>query len=170
MFPAYGDTSMSPDSGGVELDTLDLSSCADGASGGWASRLDKLLDLDVHGPDGDRASGGVPRAYETTVCVSGVSYAVKNTTLLHSVDTVFRPRELTALMGNSGAGKTTLLELVAGRREEGATCGRVTYNGVALSAGLRHCIAFVHQFDVALPTLTVRETHCSTHGLYCNLL
>ena len=78
--------------------------------------------------------------------------------ILHGVDLVLRPGELTAVMGASGAGKSTLLELAAGRREAGTTTGRVMYNGVPLSAALRHCIAFVHQHDVALATLTVRET------------
>ena len=92
------------------------------------------------------------------VTIEGLRYSVSAAPILHGVDLVLRPGELTAVMGASGAGKSTLLELAAGRREAGTTTGRVMYNGVPLSAALRHCIAFVHQHDVALATLTVRET------------
>ena len=95
---------------------------------------------------------------QCAISVEGLRFAMNGTPLLHGVDTSFQPEKLTAVMGPSGAGKSTLLELVAGRRERGALCGRVAYNGDALTPAMRHCIAFVHQTDVALPTLTVRET------------
>ena len=93
------------------------------------------------------------------VSVEGLRFATEDSTpLLHGIDTSFQPEKLTALMGPSGAGKSTLLEVVAGRRARGALCGRVAYNGQPLTAAMRHCIAFVHQYDEALPTLTVHET------------
>ena len=36
--------------------------------------------------------------------------------LLNSVDGIFRPGVLTALMGATGAGKTTLMDVLAGRK------------------------------------------------------
>jgi ABC-type lipoprotein export system ATPase subunit len=79
--------------------------------------------------------------------------------LLHNVNGVFRSGRMTALMGESGAGKTTLMDVIAMRKTSGTVQGEVRLNGFLQDSDtFRRCSAYVEQFDVQTPQLTVRET------------
>lgn len=61
-------------------------------------------------------------------------------------------------MGSSGAGKTSLLNVIAGYDSGGKTSGDILVNGEAIGTGfMRQLSAFVHQADVLLQSVTVRE-------------
>jgi len=78
--------------------------------------------------------------------------------VLDDVRGTFRPGRFTAIMGASGAGKTTLLNVIAGYGKGGETTGDIVVNGSKISSVLmRELTAFVHQHDVILPSMTVRE-------------
>lgn len=54
--------------------------------------------------------------------------------------------------------KTTLLNVVAGYGNGGVTTGRITVNGEEISGEhMRELSSFVHQHDVIMPSMTVRE-------------
>jgi ABC-type multidrug transport system ATPase subunit len=68
-------------------------------------------------------------------------------------------------MGPSGSGKSTFLKMISGRSLSAGLMssfvqsGRITLNGVPVSAKTRHVCAFVEQDDdYHMPALTVRET------------
>jgi len=78
--------------------------------------------------------------------------------VLNDVSGLFRAGRFTAVMGSSGAGKTTLLNVVAGYGSGGVIDGSVLLNGVPVSGGkMRDLSGYVHQHDIILPTMTVRE-------------
>jgi ATP-binding cassette subfamily G (WHITE) protein 1 len=61
-------------------------------------------------------------------------------------------------MGSSGAGKTTLLNVVAGYGSGGTTTGKILLNGKPVEGTMmRDLSGYVHQHDVILRTMTVRE-------------
>ncbi|KXZ56662.1 hypothetical protein GPECTOR_1g597 [Gonium pectorale] len=62
-------------------------------------------------------------------------------------------------MGASGAGKTTLLNVLAGfTKSQDKVEGSITVNGLPVDSGkMRRISGFVHQEDVILHTMTVRE-------------
>jgi urea transport system ATP-binding protein len=80
--------------------------------------------------------------------------------ILHGIDIVARPGEVTAVMGMNGVGKTSLLKAIAGRhpfeegvlRLEGQDLGRPT-----AAAAARAGIAYVPQGREIFPLLTVQE-------------
>jgi len=65
---------------------------------------------------------------EPTVVASGVTYRVRDATLVSEVDLVATPGELVAVIGPNGAGKSTLLGLLSGGLHP--TDGQVRLNGV----------------------------------------
>ena len=80
--------------------------------------------------------------------------------ILHGIDLVARPGEVTCVMGNNGVGKTSLMNLLAGRhprsggelRLMGERLGRVTAQDMA-----RRGVGYVPQGRAIFPMLTVRE-------------
>ncbi|PSS30633.1 ABC transporter G family member 17 like [Actinidia chinensis var. chinensis] len=66
---------------------------------------------------------------------------------------------ITAVMGPSGAGKSTLLDGLAGRIASGSLKGRVSMDGVDISASyIKRTSAYIMQDDRLFPMLTVYET------------
>ncbi|HEV3432350.1 MAG TPA: sugar ABC transporter ATP-binding protein [Paraburkholderia sp.] len=59
------------------------------------------------------------------------------------------------LIGQNGAGKSTLIKILAGL--ERADTGEIHVDGVAIDAGTRSEIAFIHQERLLSPTFTVAE-------------
>jgi ABC-type multidrug transport system ATPase subunit len=93
-----------------------------------------------------------------------LSYEVKASTsndrimLLKSVNGIFHPGRMTALMGVSGAGKTTLLDVIALRKRSGTISGSIFLNGWPQDeVSFRRCSGYVEQFDEQSPELTVLE-------------
>ncbi|KAJ1382175.1 P-loop containing nucleoside triphosphate hydrolase [Sesbania bispinosa] len=79
--------------------------------------------------------------------------------LLHDI-TGYAPKGcITAVMGPSGAGKSTFLDGLAGRIASGSLKGRVSLDGVTVSASLiKRTSAYIMQDDRLFPMLTVYET------------
>ncbi|KAI9354338.1 hypothetical protein DFJ73DRAFT_827456 [Zopfochytrium polystomum] len=78
--------------------------------------------------------------------------------ILRNVSGVFRPGRLTAIMGSSGAGKTSLLNIIAGEVTTGVVSGKILVNGTPVSGhDIRELSGYVHQDDVIMGTMTVRE-------------
>jgi ATP-binding cassette subfamily G (WHITE) protein 2 len=76
--------------------------------------------------------------------------------ILKGINGTVLPGELLAILGPSGSGKTTLLTAL-GRRLR-LTSGSITYNGKSFSAAMKRNTAFVAQYDVFSPFLSVTET------------
>ncbi|KAG2442858.1 hypothetical protein HXX76_002937 [Chlamydomonas incerta] len=79
--------------------------------------------------------------------------------ILKDVSGVFEPARLTAVMGASGSGKTTLLNVLAGfYKAQDKLTGDILVNGKPVTKEkIRRISGFVHQEDVILHTMTVRE-------------
>ncbi|KAG2499376.1 hypothetical protein HYH03_002951 [Edaphochlamys debaryana] len=78
--------------------------------------------------------------------------------ILKDVNAVLEPQRTIAVMGASGAGKTTFLNVVAGFAKAKGVSGSITVNGEDMDgAKMRRVSGFVHQEDVILSTMTVRE-------------
>ena len=100
----------------------------------------------------DAALGGV------SVRVDSCSYKIKEKTILSNVSCTFASGQMTALMGPSGAGKSSLLNLMMQTLQPQCVSGRVTCNGTAVTTRTMKLLSnFVHQDDVLLPSLTVRQ-------------
>ena len=61
-------------------------------------------------------------------------------------------------MGPSGSGKTTLLDLISARRKVGSLSGTLLVDGREPSEASIPYTAYVPQFDLHIPSFTVRET------------
>ncbi|KFK33824.1 hypothetical protein AALP_AA5G065100 [Arabis alpina] len=84
----------------------------------------------------------------------------KRISILKNVSGMIKPGRLTLLLGPPGSGKSTLLQALSGKIESGLKCtGKVTYNGHELHEFVpERTAAYIGQYDVHLPRLTVRET------------
>lgn len=82
--------------------------------------------------------------------------------VLHSVDGLFPPGRLSAIMGPSGGGKSSLLDVLAGRNKLGTVEGDVLIAGNHLKelkeGTLQSLAGYVMQDDAFLSNLTVKET------------
>lgn len=88
-----------------------------------------------------------------------VTYTLNGKTILHGVQGVAHPGEITAIMGASGAGKTSFLDILARKNKRGTVGGNFYVNGEKVSdADFKSVVGFVDQEDTMLPTLTVHET------------
>lgn len=79
--------------------------------------------------------------------------------IIKGISGIIQPARLTAVMGASGAGKTSLLNLLAGHvSNQSGVSGSISVNGEDMMGGrMRTISGFVHQEDVILETMTVRE-------------
>ncbi|MCG6110665.1 MAG: urea ABC transporter ATP-binding subunit UrtE [Paracoccus sp.] len=80
--------------------------------------------------------------------------------ILHGIDLVARPGEVTCVMGNNGVGKTSLMNLLAGRHPRSG--GDISFDGKALGRlsaqrMARMGVGYVPQGRAIFPMLTVRE-------------
>lgn len=80
--------------------------------------------------------------------------------ILHGIDLVARPGEVTCVMGNNGVGKTSLMNLLAGRHPR--SDGDITWDGKPLGRlsaqrMARMGVGYVPQGRAIFPMLTVRE-------------
>lgn len=82
-------------------------------------------------------------------------------TILNGVVGQAKPGQMVAIMGASGTGKTSLLNCLSQRNRRYQ--GRVCANGEPTSGRIAAVSGFVHQEDLFLPTLTVRE-HLTFHA------
>ncbi|KAI6681764.1 hypothetical protein NL676_035645 [Syzygium grande] len=80
--------------------------------------------------------------------------------VLRNVSGIIRPGRMTLLMGPPGSGKTTLLKALTGKLDpELNFSGEVTYNGHKMHEFMpERTAAYVSQYDIHIPQLTVRET------------
>eukprot|EP00667_Euglena_gracilis_P000419 EG_transcript_419 len=86
-----------------------------------------------------------------------------NISIFRDFNAVFRPGEMTLLIGAPGSGKSTLLKLIAGRLAEEShwQVGGVMFNGKGVEELRFHparYVALVDETDLHLPTMTVEET------------
>ena len=80
--------------------------------------------------------------------------------ILHGIDLLARPGEVTCVMGNNGVGKTSLMNLLAGRHPRSG--GDITWDGKPLGRlsaqrMARMGVGYVPQGRAIFPMLTVRE-------------
>ncbi|WP_405404070.1 urea ABC transporter ATP-binding subunit UrtE [Paracoccus sp. Ld10] len=80
--------------------------------------------------------------------------------ILHGIDLVARPGEVTCVMGNNGVGKTSLMNLLAGRHPRSG--GEMSFDGKPLGRlsaqkMARMGVGYVPQGRAIFPMLTVRE-------------
>lgn len=96
----------------------------------------------------------VPKKEQTSVLPCKKEMEQKQ--ILKNVTGIFKPKEISAIIGSSGAGKTTLLNLLACRipKKEG---GELLANKTPYSyATFGDFANYVMQSDVLMQTLTVR--------------
>ena len=86
------------------------------------------------------------------LCLEGVSFAVKGTTLLDGVDLTLEHGRRTVVMGPNGAGKSLLLRLCHGLLAP--TAGQITWNGDA-----KRCHAMLFQRPVLLRRTAIANLH-----------
>ncbi|KAI4372163.1 hypothetical protein MLD38_010433 [Melastoma candidum] len=86
-----------------------------------------------------------------------VNLGQKEKTILNGVTGLVCPGEILAMLGPSGSGKTTLLTALGGRLG-GNLSGKISYNGLGFSSGMKRRTGFVAQDDVLYAHLTVTET------------
>lgn len=88
-----------------------------------------------------------------------VTYQLGPKKILHGIQGIAHPGEVTAIMGASGAGKTTFLDILARKNKRGLASGDFYVNGERVSnSDYKKVVGFVDQEDHLLPTLTVHET------------
>ena len=79
--------------------------------------------------------------------------------VLRSVSGAFHPAQMTAVMGPSGSGKTTLLDLLAGRKNQGATSKPAT--GCACQTACFQAKAGVQSF---VSSMSISSYQCACIG------
>jgi ATP-binding cassette subfamily G (WHITE) protein 1 len=95
--------------------------------------------------------------------VPGTSKKAKEKSILTQVNGLFRAGRLTAVMGASGAGKTSLLNILAAVTSVSGKSrmeGIIRINGQTIAEHgikMKNVSGYVHQDDVLLDTMTVRE-------------
>jgi ABC-type Na+ transport system ATPase subunit NatA len=119
------------------------------------------VNADVH--QGSRATPSLPNFFKSLIeWPFQVLGATKKTKLniLQDVSGVLKPRRLTLLLGPPQSGRTTLLRALAGRLDTDLyVSGEITYNGHEMQEFVpRKTSAYISQFDLQSPELTVRES------------
>lgn len=97
------------------------------------------------------------KALPITLHAVGLTYSIKQITILKNITARFSPCEMVALMGPSGAGKTTLLNCLAGLAG-GETLGELLVNNEPIPDDFNLLMNFIPQEDILLPSLTVKQT------------
>ena len=123
-------------------------------------KSDKYKSKSNHAPRRSvRASlGRAPMSAGVSVCVDNCSYVIEEKTILSDISCTLASGTMTALMGPSGAGKSSLLNLMMQNLPKKYVKGTVTCNGTTLTRRTMKLLSnFVHQDDVLLPSLTVRQ-------------
>ncbi|XP_010535889.1 PREDICTED: ABC transporter G family member 38 [Tarenaya hassleriana] len=84
----------------------------------------------------------------------------KKFSVLTDISGIIKPGRLTLLLGPPGSGKSTFLQVLSGKLDAGLKIsGDVTYNGHEFHEFVpQRTAAYISQYDVHLPQLTVRET------------
>ncbi|KAI4344068.1 hypothetical protein L6164_011342 [Bauhinia variegata] len=84
----------------------------------------------------------------------------KKFSILGGISGIIKPGRMTLLLGPPGSGKSTLLQALSGKlHPELKFSGKVTYNGHEMKEfEVPRTSAYISQYDVHLPLLTVRET------------
>ncbi|XP_046994893.1 protein scarlet-like [Schistocerca americana] len=78
--------------------------------------------------------------------------------IVNGVTGVVRPGTLVAMLGGSGAGKTTLMAALAHRSPAGTLVdGDIRVNGQPVGPGMRRLSGYMHQHELFVGSLTVRE-------------
>ncbi|KAL2915623.1 hypothetical protein HK105_204808 [Polyrhizophydium stewartii] len=90
-----------------------------------------------------------------TLSWSGLSWTVKDKTVLTGLSGIVTPGSVVAILGASGAGKSSLLDILAGRRKP--TSGSLMVNGQE-GVPMKHVSRYCTQEDALLGSLTVYET------------
>ncbi|CAM6091822.1 unnamed protein product [Calypogeia fissa] len=119
------------------------------------------VNAEVH--QGSRATPSLPNFFKSLIeWPFQVLGATKKTKLniLQDVSGVLKPRRLTLLLGPPQSGRTTLLRALAGRLDTDLyVSGDITYNGHEMQEFVpRKTSAYISQFDLQSPELTVRES------------
>ncbi|XP_062195980.1 ABC transporter G family member 45 isoform X2 [Phragmites australis] len=80
--------------------------------------------------------------------------------IINDVSGIIRPSRMTLLLGAPGSGKTTLLKALAGKLDSSLKFkGKVMYNGQEMNSSTpQYLRAYVGQYDLHHPEMTVRET------------
>ncbi|KAJ1435142.1 P-loop containing nucleoside triphosphate hydrolase [Sesbania bispinosa] len=84
----------------------------------------------------------------------------KSISILDDISGIIKPGRMTLLLGPPGSGKSTLLQALSGKLDSKLKfSGKITYNGHELHEfESSRTSAYISQYDVHLPLLTVRET------------
>ena len=101
------------------------------------------------------------------IVLESVSKKFGSLRALDSVSLTLGPGQIVAVVGPNGAGKTTLLRCLSAIAA--ADAGRILYNGEAFNRGrvdLRARLAFLPDFPLVFPTLTVARHVAMILGLY----
>uniref|UniRef100_A0A2N9FTW1 ABC transporter domain-containing protein n=1 Tax=Fagus sylvatica TaxID=28930 RepID=A0A2N9FTW1_FAGSY len=93
-------------------------------------------------------------------CLHIVRSRKEKFSILRNVSGIIKPGRLTLLLGPPGSGMSTLLKALSGKLDsELKISGKVTYNGHEMHEFVPpRTSAYISQYDVHLPLLTVRET------------
>ncbi|KAJ0078967.1 hypothetical protein Patl1_23928 [Pistacia atlantica] len=80
--------------------------------------------------------------------------------IIKDVSGIIKPGRMTLLLGPPGCGKTSLLKALSGNQKNSLmVTGEVSYNGYKLEEFVpQKTSAYVSQYDVHIPEMTVRET------------
>ncbi|XP_060668670.1 ABC transporter G family member 38 [Ziziphus jujuba] len=123
------------------------------------------LNVDGEAYVGSRALPSIPNFYFNLIeSVANYLHILpsrkKKFQVLHNVNGIVKPGRMALLLGPPGSGKTTLLQALSGKLDSTLKLsGEVTYNGHKLKEFVpERTSAYISQYDVHLPLLTVRET------------
>ena len=110
--------------------------------------LEKLAGVIEESPTVPEPQSPIPMGdVEGAVAFEGVTFAYRDTPVLHDIELQIPAGQIVALVGETGAGKTTMARLIA--RFYDPTVGRLTLDGVDLrsiaTAELRRAVAVVTQ-------------------------
>ncbi|KAJ1527541.1 hypothetical protein ONE63_007510 [Megalurothrips usitatus] len=106
--------------------------------------------------DSDTPRGVTLSWRDLSVFATSQGYPFKR--IIKNVSGAVRPGALVAVMGASGAGKSTLMTALAHRSPAGVVVkGDIRVDGRPVDDFMRRMSGFLHQEDIFVPQLTVRE-------------